>query len=193
MSKSMSDEVKQELVKRQIQLWKPPYYGVKQWREQLSDLAKTFHQPDALEQLKGFRDHALDKLRKKKKLLEEMQFKLIGLNATVPENVAFPQSWAEQVEFKDQRILKLHHINPQLTVSTFSLELCELLQIPGVKLVHKGKQLDQNTPWTSLAHGTAARTLCLVQPPVPEATPDETLIDSIRNAARQLRNTSMYV
>ena len=179
---------KQELLKRQIQLWKPPFYGVKDWEDQISDLAKTFDQPDAVEHLKGFRDRALDKLRKKKKLLDDMQFSLIGMSTNVPETTEFPQSWAEQVEILDQKSIKLHHINPLLTVSEFAVQLCELLQIPGVKLVHKGKQLEADqTRWSSLAHGSS-RTMCLVEP---EKTPDEAMIESIRGAARELRTTSM--
>jgi hypothetical protein len=194
----MGEEIKKELVGKGCKLWKPPYYGVRRHEEALRELASTFERPDdALPHLRDLQRHALEKLRNKGRLLEELHIKILG--TTVPSCSNFPEKWAQSVESSPNSI-RLVRPNPDLTLAELSKDLqSSVLDVTaGIRLIHKGRALQRGaTHLNELAAGAGASktsVLCLVQTttePQTTPSPDDELVASIRTAASKLQSRSV--
>jgi len=202
------DRIKQELRKGGIQLWRPPYYGVAGADEALRDLARTFGASLAMEPsasraaLQSWQTHALEKLRSRGRLLEDVVLQILP----APETTKPPALLAERVDSDKgkKNSLLLHRINPDLTLATFYSMLGEMLQASSLKIIHKGKPLLRSTDDEAASRklsaclmydtkGTA-KLLCLVSNKEAASAPsnhknpdDEALVDSICQAASQLQ------
>jgi hypothetical protein len=217
--------IKQTLLDRRIRLWKPPYCGTAESTRALTELAETLKTTPS--RLADFQERALAKLKTKGKLLDVLQVKVLcrkglGLNedlsATTDDDVTI-ETWAQKVEkvvSKDNLILKLHQVNPDLVVSDFILQLSHFVHksVPSgdeasrappilLRLVYKGTTLQansQNTLCSQLGDGIST-ILCLVQvadfqndndSKSADEDQDMTTIRSIRNAAGQLQRKAIF-
>jgi len=207
---SSTVRIKKALVAKGIKLWKPPYYGVAGAASAVQELAATLlladesisslttttiEQPSfMLTEIRQFQEHALEKLRSKGKLLQDVEIKIpAGIPAdaaAVLPLVGSSAMLAEHVETSSNRkILTLRRVNPDLTVAQFHQQLVELLLLHAttttgggagsIKLVCQGKSLgsndvarrlsdallDAHSSSSSNSKGTStARLLCLIVP-----------------------------
>jgi len=189
----MNDCTKSKLQHQGIQLWKPPYYGVKGAAQALEALCteNPFEASD-LPALQAFRSHALDKLRRKAKVLEELRIKVVGMNVSglVPHD-----DWAELVATTEDRTILMQHVNPDLTLAKFLVQFRQALQLSGTLqllapnqsiLTGEGTLLARLSPWM---HEGWIQVLCVHQQVAgPES--DSEIIASLRQAARDLQGGS---
>jgi hypothetical protein len=213
---NVESRLKKELVTRGVQLWKPPYYGVRGGgAAALQALAETWDDTAASRLLPIFQSRALTKLRQKGKLLDELRVRVLGApeRHNVRETVVLPETWAEDTQLTtrdaagDSRSysLILQRVNPDLTISEFSNQLMAALHLTdhAIRLVCRGKTLPTSQDGVRLTErlsGTA-HLLCLVQPTSSSssqdasvrnhAVTDEELIANIRQAARTLQAGAM--
>ena len=188
-----SDVIKKELVKQHIQLWKPPYFGVRRAADAVFKLATDVfpHEPQALSYLQEFQHRSLEKLRQKGKLLEDLEIKIRGAGVGKHDESGggsreetkveeFPETWAASVT-RSKGTLHLHQPNPDLTIAQLVQDLQthvlaqqqgeEATKIQGIRCVHKGKTLLPTTCLHDLvgkgSNTTSMRSkavlLCLVQ------------------------------
>jgi hypothetical protein len=230
-SSTMTEEerIKNELIERKIKLWKPPYYGIQGSLEALQALAEELSTNDnptttgsslCMVILESIKRHALDKLREKGKLLEDLNIKILGAppcltclihGESLTNDVS--KSWAEQMKVstlpsKDGRnnstvlLFQLCRVNLDLTVGTFSDQLASMSTavdgIPySIRLLHGGKTLPESARLSQLFSGKA-KLLCLMQKidnlkasAVTTRSLDEELIHNIRVAATKIQNDAV--
>jgi hypothetical protein len=223
------ERIKNELIERKIKLWKPPYYGIQGSLDSLRALAKELTENDknhhrigshCLSILESLQQHALDKLRGKGKLLEDLNIKVLGAPPCLIRLVGeesftndSTKSWAEQVKVatlpsKDGKntaavlLFQLCRVNLDLTVGEFSDQLTSVstaeIGIPySIRLLQGGKSLPESARLSQLFTGKA-KLLCLMQMNgVQKANTtttwsnDEEMIRNIRLAATKIQNGAM--
>ena len=220
---SCDDErIKRELVAGRIKLWKPPYFGVVGKEKALRELADTLslsleiERGTALAAIENLQKHALAKLRSTGKLLEHIEVKIPAgftneaaltdalLHHTEECNGTAANRnescLAEKVEKTSDKSLKLHCVNPNVTVATFYRVFHDLLNVSTIKLVCQGKSLrsdDSALLADRIAHPKGTATLlCLIGTVTcldsPREKPDEALVQSICDAASKLQSEAGF-
>jgi len=216
-------KVVDELREKNLKLWLPPYVHddestTRPNHDSIEELAASMvtsslndcTKEQVIDALLSWQAHALEKLKEKKKnSVACLDIKVLGLTGDVPQDTSLTstESWAERIEILPKAV-KLHHLNPKLTVRKFLEELQVFLKVSSFRLSHKGKPMTP-TNGARLAqvllqenkvpkHGGVKTTiLCQVtsQRPPPETTlqsksPEQVLIQSIRHAATKLSGSA---
>ena len=210
------ERIKNELVAGSVKLWKPPYFGVVGKENALhrlaASLAATLHIEHATTAaaIEILQRNALDKLRSRGKLLEEIEIRIpaglpgeVALDGTSqmedngPSTDFYESCLAEKVEIS-YKSLKLHSVNPNLTVAVFYKQLRDMINVSSVKLVCQGVSLnaDDNSRLADrIKHPKgAASLLCLIgtNENLVSSSPDDALVQSICVAASKLQGETGF-
>ena len=210
----LEDKIVAELRAKKVELWLPPYIHDDKSKTRgpnhaaLNKLAESFMpsfpsctKDEVIAALLSKQAHALEKLEKKKKAsitVSCLDVIILGFPGDVPQDTVV-ESWAERVDFHP-KALKLHSVNPKLKVSKFVEDLQALLKVSSVRLLHKGKAIPTATNDACLVQalckdgntskgGLKTTIYCQVEQEKSASlvlTPEQTLIQSIRDAASKL-------